>query len=184
MVAGLLGTGLQAALGGLSVASAGLAVAAGLVLAALGVRGLLPRCQGRVGSPGPLGSIYARLVPLARACVAARRRDEAYLLGVLNGLLPCPVITPLLLVALVSGSAVAGGALLLALGLGTLPGMLAAGQVGGQTLGWLARQREAAGEGSAWGRVLNRAPGLAILALGLLTVARPFLQASFAGHVH
>jgi hypothetical protein len=178
-LAGALGSGLLAALGGLSVAASALAILAGLGLVALGLLSLLPPRGGRARGLGPLGPLYTRLIPLVRACVSAHRRDEAYLLGVLNGLLPCPVTSPLLLVALASGSAASGGALLLALGLGTLPAMLAAGRAGGGVLAWL--DRRADGARPAW---LARAPGLAILALGLITAARPFIPAGLAGHLH
>jgi sulfite exporter TauE/SafE len=177
-LAGLLGAGLHASLAGLTFATTALALAAGLVLAALGVRALLPPKSGRVRGLGPLGWLYARLVPLAQACLRAQGNDAAYLLGVVNGLLPCPVTTPLLLAAFAYGSPVVGSTLLLAAGLGTGPAMLAAGQAGGVAMRWLGRWRS----GRGWNILLQRAPGLALLALGLLTALRPFLLHPAATH--
>lgn len=190
-IAGGLGAGMHASLSGLSFGSALLAVLAGLALVALGLRALCPPRGGPVGDPGPLGralaGLYARLVPLARASSGARRPGQLYVLGVVNGLLPCSVTTPVLLAALASGSAVAGSALLLALGVGTLPAMLAAGHLGGRVVGaLLGRRPEASAEASPVAPALGlraRAPAVALLALGLLTAARPFLQVA-APHVH
>ncbi|OYR58956.1 hypothetical protein DJ83_13850, partial [Halorubrum ezzemoulense] len=48
-------------------------------------------------------------------------------LGAVHGLLPCPILYPAYLYAFASGSAVAGGVALGALGLGTIPAVFAYG---------------------------------------------------------
>jgi sulfite exporter TauE/SafE len=185
-VAGLLGAGLHASLADLTFASAATALLAGLGMVVLGLWSLRAPRPGRVGSAGPLSLVYVRLVPLVRACLEARRKEEAYLLGVLNGLLPCPLVTPMLLASLASGSAATGSALLLGLGLGTVPAMLTAGHVGSRALVWLGRGSRSAGDREASRRLRAWAPGLALLALGLLTAARPFLSVGSGslGHLH
>ncbi|MEN9490854.1 MAG: hypothetical protein RJA63_1303, partial [Pseudomonadota bacterium] len=52
---------------------------------------------------------------------------KAYPLGVLWGLLPCGLTYGVLSTALMSGSALRGGALMLSFGVGTLPNLLLAG---------------------------------------------------------
>jgi hypothetical protein len=74
--------------------------------------------------------VRARLLPSIRACLSGRRPERAYLLGVMNGLLPCPVLAPLVLAAAASGAAAVGSLLFICLGLGTLPAMLLVGQAG------------------------------------------------------
>lgn len=198
--------GLGASFAAISGASAALAILAGAALAAMGAQrlGLGPRWAGggRVLDP-----VYRALIPLVRACVATRRADQSYLLGVLNGLLPCPVTGPVLLAAVASGSAGAGSALLLAVGAGTLPAMLLAGPAGRRVLHALGRRpplrlevgaasgavrtaspRTADAGGAGFGarlttRLGRLAPAVAMLLLGLVTAARPLLQTG-AAHMH
>ncbi len=179
-LAGSLGAGVNASLAGLEHASAILAVVAGAGLVVFGLGSLGP-ARGRIRDGGPLAPLYASLVPLIRAAADARRSGNEYVLGVLNGLLPCPVTTPVLLAALASGSAVVGSGLLLALGLGTLPTMLLAGVAGHRLVAWAT----ASGEGTSrlTTRLGRHVPALAMIGLGLVTAVRPFLQAS-APHLH
>ena len=50
-------------------------------------------------------------------------------LGAMHGLLPCPILYPAYLYAFASGSPVAGGLALAALGLGTIPAVFAYGTI-------------------------------------------------------
>ena len=54
---------------------------------------------------------------------------EALPLGLLWGFLPCGLVYSVLTTALVTGSAMRGGLLMLAFGLGTLPNLLLAGML-------------------------------------------------------
>ncbi len=71
--------------------------------------------------------LWRRLQPLTRRLVPVRSAARAYPLGLLWGFLPCGMVYGVLATALVTGSALRGGATMLAFGLGTLPNLLAAG---------------------------------------------------------
>jgi sulfite exporter TauE/SafE len=57
------------------------------------------------------------------------------------GLVPCGLVYGMLPIALFSGSAAAGAAIMLAFGLGTLPNLVAAGFVASRARPWLASRR-------------------------------------------
>ncbi len=71
--------------------------------------------------------VWTRIQPLTARFLPARRIAQAYPLGLLWGFLPCGLVYSVLATALVSGSALRGGGLLLAFGLGTLPNLMLAG---------------------------------------------------------
>jgi sulfite exporter TauE/SafE len=81
--------------------------------------------------------------------------------GLAWGLMPCAMVYGALFTALLSGSALGGGAIMLAFGVGTLPG-LAATVAGYRSLTALAAHKG-----------LRLAAGLAIGLLGFLTVWAP-----------
>lgn len=71
--------------------------------------------------------LWARIQPMTRRYLPARRVAQALPLGLLWGFLPCGMVYSVLTLALLAGSAARGAGLMLAFGLGTLPNLLAAG---------------------------------------------------------
>ena len=75
------------------------------------------------------GVLWTRIQPLTKRYLPARTPAQAFPLGLLWGFLPCGMVYGVLATALVTGSALRGGALMLAFGLGTLPNLLLAGML-------------------------------------------------------
>lgn len=71
--------------------------------------------------------LWKYIEPLGRRFIPVRNAGQAYLLGLVWGWLPCGMVYAVLALALSSGSAMAGGGIMLAFGLGTLPVMLTMG---------------------------------------------------------
>lgn len=134
--------------------------AAALMWIGLSTAGLLP----------PLSALDRVLAPVAAlAARAARplpgRHASALAGGLAWGLMPCAMVYGALFTAMLTGSALGGGAVMMAFGLGTLPGLIAA------TAGFGALAR---GARRSW----RLAAGLAIATLGFLTVWIPHSQMS------
>lgn len=126
--------------------------AAALMWIGLSTAGLLP----------PLSALDRVLAPvagfLARAARPLPSRHATALAGGLAwGMMPCAMVYGALFTAMLSGSAAGGGTVMMAFGLGTLPGLIAATA----GFGVLAR-----GARRSW----RLAAGLAIATLGFLTV--------------
>ncbi len=73
------------------------------------------------------GRLWKRIQPVTTRFLPVRSVRQAFPLGLLWGFLPCGLVYSVLATALVTGSALRGGALMLAFGLGTLPNLLLAG---------------------------------------------------------
>jgi sulfite exporter TauE/SafE len=115
--------------------------------------------------------LWRRVVPRAQALLPATPAARAVVLGLLWGWLPCGLVYSVLVAALASGSAVNGGATMIAFGLGTAPAMLALSHGGARI-----PQR-----GGAFARVL----GAVIVACGLWTAAVPIAALTGADtHAH
>ncbi|MCE1171351.1 sulfite exporter TauE/SafE family protein [Azovibrio restrictus] len=71
--------------------------------------------------------LWRRIQPLGKRFLPARTVGQAFPLGLLWGWLPCGLVYSALATALGAGSALEGGLLMLAFGLGTLPNLLLAG---------------------------------------------------------
>lgn len=85
----------------------------------LGKHGWLARLE-------PLGArLWRMLAPFARKVFPPRTRMQAYAAGLLWGWIPCGMVYAALPLALTSGSAAGGAAVMAAFGAGTLPAMLA-----------------------------------------------------------
>ena len=118
----------------------GLYVVANLLLVALAI-GIV---RGRA-SPAVLETLgaraYALLVPHAGPLLRRRAIGARLALGVVWGLTPCALVYGVLPLALLSGGAWQGAAIMLAFGIGTLPNLLAAGWIVGRAKPWLASRR-------------------------------------------
>ena len=96
------------------------------------------------------------------ALAATPNRAAPVALGVFNGFLPCPLVYAFVAQAAASGNAGSGILIMIALGLGTFPAMLAMGWMGiAMRPGW----RQAGG----------RLAGTVVLVFGLITIARVFV---------
>ena len=87
-------------------------------------------------------------------------------LGAVHGLLPCPILYPAYLYAFASGSPLAGGVALAALGLGTIPAVFAYGTLI-ESVDALHRQR------------LHRLLGVAFLVLGYVLLAHGLMELGY-----
>jgi sulfite exporter TauE/SafE len=168
MLCGGFGSALMALMD-LSRVALAVRVAAGLLLIAMSLRVLLGwRLLGVIERWG--ARFWSRLAPLARAvgpgAVGSRGLGSALLLGMIWGWLPCGLVYSMLMFAAMSGGPVAGGAIMLLFGLGTLPAMFGGGWAGGH----------------AWrlstARGLHTAAGALLFVFGLITVLGPL------GHLH
>ncbi len=109
------------------------------------------------------GRFWQRLEPLGKRLMPVHTPGQAFALGLVWGWLPCGLVYSVLIWAISAGSAVEGGLLLFAFGLGTLPNLLAMGAMAGR-LAALLRKPLA--------RTLS---GGLVAAFGLFSIARPFL---------
>jgi sulfite exporter TauE/SafE len=119
----------------------GLYVAANLALLALAY-GLWRDARGGAWFESAGLALFRRVAPAMQRHVTGRGIVSRFLLGLLWGLTPCALVYGVLPVALLSGGAWNGAAVMLAFGAGTLPNVLAAGYA-------LARVR-AARPGARW----------------------------------
>jgi sulfite exporter TauE/SafE len=160
VVVGALGAGLLGVVRGDGFAQA-LRAAVGLVMVAIAVRMWRPRWFAGA-RPARLGA-WRVLQWLRARCVPATGPLRPLLLGMFWGWLPCGLSTMLLAAAWLQGSALHGGLVMLAFGLGTLPLMTVLSWTGARGADVLRRP--------AW---RNGAAGL-VFALGLVTLAAPAL---------
>jgi hypothetical protein len=106
--------------------------------------------------------LWRRVVPTLRARLPREPTLRALTLGMLWGWLPCGLVYSVLLIAAFSGSAVRGGATMMAFGLGTLPALLGLSYLSTR---WLQRR-------NALARIL----GAVVVACGLWTAAMPIAE--------
>ncbi len=105
------------------------------------------------------GKLWRLISPLTRALIPLRTWPRALSVGLLWGFMPCGLVYGALAMALLSRSAIEGGAMMVMFGLGTLPNLLAAGA--------LLRQIRSKGLGKA-GRLVS---GVAIGGFGVYGLA-------------
>ena len=124
---------IAGALGGASLALADqlpvriiLFVLANLMLVALGLY-LMGVTQALAFSERFGQKLWRHVQPLTRRYLPARTVAQAFPLGLLWGWLPCGLVYSALVTAMTSGSALHGGGMMLAFGLGTLPHLMIAG---------------------------------------------------------
>ena len=111
-------------------------VAANLFLLSLGV-GLVWRHEGVAVLQRAGGALFAHAAPVIRPLAAIDSPAGRYAMGMVWGLVPCALIYAMLPIALFSGSAIQGAAIMLAFGLGTLPNLVAAGWMLARARRWL-----------------------------------------------
>ena len=157
LIAGALGSA-SAFLSHLFPVEKVLYVLANLVLIALGLH-LAGIWSGVLILESVGGGVWKRLQPLFKKLVPIQSLPQAFAAGMVWGWLPCGLVYSVLIAAVASGSALQGGATMLAFGLGTLPNLLLMGLFASQLQRFLAR------------RGVRLAAGLIIVALGLLGLA-------------
>lgn len=110
--------------------------ATALLIAFIGLQQLLGinlfRCLERAGKIlwRPIGRLLPNFLP-------ARTASDAFILGILWGMLPCGLIYGALAVAISTANPFAAAAVMLAFGFGTLPAMLSLTLFSQQAAGWL-----------------------------------------------
>ncbi|MCB9898282.1 MAG: sulfite exporter TauE/SafE family protein [Planctomycetes bacterium] len=168
---GAVAARLGGALGGLSSdVPRVLAWAVGGVLVFAGLR----RVVSPLGRPTTVGAALARhLGPLVRAGAEVPGALRPFALGAATGAIPCGVVYLALLSAVALPDAGAGAAYMAAFGAGTAPVLIATGLLGRGAL-----QRFGSRPG------LLRLAGMAVLAAGLLTIARAGVDGGARGSSH
>ena len=106
------------------------------------------------------GHLWRRLEPLTARLLPLDSPAKLVAMGAIWGWLPCGMVYSALLVALASGSALSGAALMLAFGLGTLPLLLAMGVAGARLRAMLGR------------RTVRLAGGAVVLGFGVVGLLR------------
>ena len=106
------------------------------------------------------GVVWRSLARLGARLTPAETSPRALAVGLAWGWIPCGLVYSVLATALVSGSALAGAAVMAAFGLGTLPNLLAMGLVAQKLQRFLRRPR------------VRLAAGLAVALLGVIGLAR------------
>jgi sulfite exporter TauE/SafE len=105
-------------------------------------------------------AIWKTLQPYSKRYIPVQSFKQAFLLGSLWGWLPCGLVYSVLIASIATGSAVSGGLLMLAFGLGTLPTLL--------TMGMAAVRLKTMLQ-NIW---VRRASGLLVLGFGLVGLLR------------
>lgn len=131
-----------------------LLVLANLMLVALGVY-LMGVTRALAFSERFGQKLWRHVQPLTRRFLPARTVAQAFPLGLLWGWLPCGLVYSALVTAMTSGSALHGGGMMLAFGLGTLPNLLLAGLLAVRLKAYAAKP------------AVRIAAGLLVLAFGL-----------------
>jgi hypothetical protein len=104
--------------------------------------------------------LWQQLQPLSRHLLPVRSFQQAFTLGLIWGWLPCGLVYSVLVAALAAGSAMQGGLLMLAFGLGTLPALLLMGIAAAKLKNFLQ---------NLW---VRRMSGLLVLGFGLIGLLR------------
>ena len=105
-------------------------------------------------------AIWKTLQPYSKRYIPVQNCRQALILGGLWGWLPCGLVYSVLIAAIATGSAISGGLLMLAFGLGTLPTLVTMG---------IAAVRLKTVLQNIW---VRRASGLLVLGFGLLGLLR------------
>ncbi len=106
--------------------------------------------------------IWDRIAPAARGLLPVTSIPKALGLGLLWGWLPCGLVYSVLLLAATTASAVDGGIVMIAFGVGTMPAMILTGLSASRLSQFMSRKRVGA--------------GLLIVLIGVLTLAMPVMK--------
>ena len=106
--------------------------------------------------------IWKRIAPAAKGLVPVKTLPQALGLGLIWGWLPCGLVYSVLLLAATTTDAAAGGMVMVAFGLGTMPAMIATGVSASKIAQFMSSKRFGA--------------GLLIVVLGLATIAHPIMK--------
>lgn len=104
--------------------------------------------------------LWKAIQPYSKSYIPVQNLGQAFILGGLWGWLPCGLVYSVLIAAIATGSALNGGLLMLAFGLGTLPTLLAMGMTAVKLKATLQ---------NLWVRRLS---GFLVLGFGLVGLAR------------
>ncbi len=164
IVAGVIVAGLSSTLVGLTGIDGikqVLALVASLFMIALGL--YLAGLWTGLAKIEIIGSgIWKRIQPFTKHFMPVQTIQQAIPLGFLWGWLPCGLVYTALTWTLTTGSAIEGGLIMLAFGLGTLPNLLAMGVLAERLSRWVKNPN------------VRLASGLLVVGLGVLTLARVF----------
>lgn len=111
--------------------------------------------------------IWQRIAPAAKGLVPVETIPQALGLGLIWGWLPCGLVYSVLLLAATTTDATAGGLVMIAFGLGTMPAMVATGVSASKIAQFMSSRRLGA--------------GLLIVVLGLATIAHPVMKLTQSG---
>jgi len=106
--------------------------------------------------------IWNRIAPAAKGLLPVTSLPKALGLGLLWGWLPCGLVYSVLLLAATTANPFAGGLVMIAFGIGTMPAMIATGISASRLSQFMSRKRLGA--------------GLLIVVLGVLTLAMPVMK--------
>lgn len=106
--------------------------------------------------------LWRRIAPAAKSLVPVESAAQAVGLGMVWGFLPCGLVYSVLLLAASTANAAAGGLVMLAFGLGTMPAMIATGLSASKLAGFMNRKR--------------RGAGILIVLIGVATIAMPVMK--------
>ena len=128
--------GAALAAGDWAVIQRALYVAANVFLLCLAVA-IVSNGKGFAGLQRAGAALFARAMPAVRPLLVRDDTTARYLLGTIWGLVPCGLVYAVLPIALFSGGALQGAAVMFAFGVGTLPNLLAAGWIVARARRWL-----------------------------------------------
>ncbi len=106
--------------------------------------------------------IWQRIAPAAKGLVPVETLPQALGLGLIWGWLPCGLVYSVLLLAATTTDAAAGGLVMIAFGIGTMPAMIATGVSASKIAQFMNAKRLGA--------------GLLIVVLGLATIGHPIMK--------
>ena len=112
--------------------------------------------------------IWQRIAPAAKGLVPVETMPQALGLGLIWGWLPCGLVYSVLLLAATTTDATAGGLVMVAFGVGTMPAMIATGVSASKIAQFMSGKRLGA--------------GLLIVVLGLATIAMPVMKLTQSGN--
>jgi len=162
VVAGLIVAGLSTTLvdlTGIDDIKKILAVVASIFMVALGLY-LAGLWQGLAKIENVGAVLWKRIQPFTKHFMPVRTIQQAIPLGFLWGWLPCGLVYTALTWTLSASSAIEGGLIMLAFGVGTLPNLLAMGVLAEKLSGWVRNP------------TVRLVSGLLVVLLGVLTLIR------------